>query len=152
GPDGHTAVIETSLLLRSIGYRSHPIPGVAFDPASGRVPHDNGRVHDHDGQPAPGIYVTGWVKRGPRGVIGTNRGCAEQTVTQLWTDFDNDLLTRDIDEPTALTDLLAERGVQPLSWQDWCAIDTAERQRGLDRSRPRDKFVRIADALAAAQK
>ncbi|MGV0991973.1 FAD-dependent oxidoreductase [Mycolicibacterium mucogenicum] len=151
-PDGHATVIEASLLLRSIGYRSTPIPGVPFDPASDRVPHDNGRVHDRDGHPAPGIYVTGWVKRGPRGVIGTNRACAEQTVAQLWTDFDNGLLTQDIGEPTALADLLAERGVHPLAWQDWCAIDTAERQRGLDRFRPRDKFVRIADALAAAKK
>jgi ferredoxin--NADP+ reductase len=152
GPGGHTVVIETSLLLRSIGYRSTPIPGVPFDPASGRIPHGNGRVHDHDGKPTPGIYVTGWIKRGPQGVIGTNRACAEQTVTRLWTDFDNGLLTRDIGEPTALADLLAERGVHPLSWQDWCAIEAAERQRGLHSSRPRAKFVRIADALAAAQK
>ena len=152
GPGGHTVVIETSLLLRSIGYRSTPIPGVPFDPASGRIPHGNGRVHDHDGKPTPGVYVTGWIKRGPQGVIGTNRACAEQTVTRLWTDFDNGLLTRDIGEPTALADLLAERGVHPLSWQDWCAIEAAERQRGLHSSRPRAKFVRIADALAAAQK
>ncbi|PND54563.1 ferredoxin [Mycobacterium sp. ENV421] len=152
GPGGHTVVIEASLLLRSIGYRSTPIPGVPFDPASGRIPHGNGRVHDHDGKPTPGIYVAGWIKRGPQGVIGTNRACAEQTVTRLWTDFDNGLLTRDIGEPTALADLLAERGVHPLSWQDWCAIEAAERQRGLHSSRPRAKFVRIADALAAAQK
>lgn len=151
-PDGHATVIEASLLLRSIGYRSTPIPGVPFDPASGRVPNDDGRVYDRDGHPAPGIYVTGWVKRGPRGVIGTNRACAEQTVAQLWADFDNGLLTRDIGEPTAISGLLAERGVHPLAWQDWCAIDTAERQRGLDRFRPRDKFVRVADALAAAKK
>lgn len=152
GPDGHTVVIETSLVLRSIGYRSTPVPGVPFDSAIGRVPNYDGRVHEDNGQLAPGIYVTGWAKRGPRGVIGTNRSCAEQTVTQLWTDFDSGLLTRDIGEPTALVDLLTERGVHPLAWQDWRAIDTAERQRGLDMSRPRVKFVHIADALAAAEK
>lgn len=137
-----TEVIETSLILRSIGYRGLPVAGLPYDEDSGTVPSDLGRV-------VPGTYVTGWIKRGPRGVIGTNRLCAEQTVTQLWADFDAGLLRRDVEDRESLDALLATRGAEPLGWSGWRAIDAAERDRGVRAARPRVKFVSVEEMLSA---
>ncbi|MBU9764246.1 4Fe-4S dicluster domain-containing protein [Mycobacterium sp. TNTM28] len=137
-----TEVIETPLILRSIGYRGLPIAGLPYDQDTGTVPNDSGRV-------VPGTYVTGWIKRGPRGVIGTNRLCAEQTVTQMWADFDAGLLNRDIADRDSLEALLTSRGAEPLSWPGWRAIDAAERDRGVQAARPRVKFVSIEEMLSA---
>jgi ferredoxin--NADP+ reductase len=150
-PDGGGEVIETRLLLRSHGYRGTQIDGMPFDVAKGVVPNQNGRVLGEDGKPVRGVYVTGWIKRRPRGVIGTNRTCAEETVAQLWEDFDAGTLTREVRDRAALLALLAERGVHPVDWQGWRAIDASERRRGADTARPRVKFVDIREMLAAPQ-
>lgn len=150
-PGGENVVIETPLVLRAIGYRSAPIPGVPFDEETARVSNDGGRVLDQDGHPFPRSYVTGWLKRGPRGVIGTNRACAEQTVAKLLNDFDEGLLQCEIGDAAGLLSSLNDRGAEPFDWNGWCAIDTAERRRGADVSRPRVKYVHTADALAAAK-
>jgi ferredoxin--NADP+ reductase len=147
---GGTEFVETRLVLRSIGYMGSPIDGVPFDIAKGVVPNENGRVLNDERQPVTGVYVTGWIKRGPRGVIGTNRACAEETVAQLWEDFDTGRLAREVKDRTGLLELLAERGAYPVDWQGWRAIDVAERKRGADASRPRVKFVDIRDMLAVA--
>lgn len=96
------------------------------------------------------MYVTGWIKRGSRGVIGTNRSCAEESVASLWADFDRGLLDRELDEPDALAGLLVERGVERVDWQGWLAIDEAERRRGEQAGRPRIKFVDLAEMLGVA--
>ena len=111
------------------------------------MPNDSGRVVN--GSPVPGTYVTGWIKRGPRGVIGTNRLCAEQTVAQLWADFDAGLLRRDVEDRESLDALLATRGAEPLGWSGWRAIDAAERDRGVRAARPRVKFVSVEEMLSA---
>lgn len=147
-PGGETEVIAARLILRSVGYQGTPVDGVAFDSISGVVPNDDGRVLGDDGLPVPGVYVTGWIKRGSRGVIGTNRSCAEQSVNKLWEDFDAGVLSRDVGDQAALTSLLAERVRQPVDWQGWRAIDAAERQRGEQADRPRVKLVDLADMLA----
>jgi len=149
-PGGDAELIATGVILRSIGYRGSPIDGLPFDAAQGVIPSDNGRVLSESGQPARGAYVTGWIKRGPRGVIGTNRSCAEQTVAKLWEDFDAGLLSRKVADRDALVALLADRTAAPVDWQGWRAIDAAERQRGSEASRPRVKFVDLADMLAVA--
>ncbi|WP_236977339.1 MULTISPECIES: FAD-dependent oxidoreductase [Mycobacterium] len=149
-PGGETDLIHARLILRSVGYRGEPIGGVAFDAAVGVVPNDGGRVLGEDGVPAPGVYVTGWIKRGSRGVIGTNRSCAEESVASLWADFDRGLLDRELDEPDALAGLLVERGVERVDWQGWLAIDEAERRRGEQAGRPRIKFVDLAEMLGVA--
>jgi ferredoxin--NADP+ reductase len=133
------------LILRSIGYRGLAVDGLPFDEAAGVVPNDDGRVSG-----VPGSYVTGWIKRGPRGVIGTNRTCAVQTVDALWRDHLDGTLQRDVAEPVALRKLLEERGIRPLDWSGWRAIDGAERDRGAAASRPRVKFIAIEDLHAAA--
>ena len=151
-PAGDSELIETSLILRSTGYLGSRIPGVPFDAVSGTVPNDVGRVLDGNGRPVPGVYVTGWIKRGPRGVIGTNRTCAEQTVAALWEDFDAGVLASEITDRAALEGLLVSRDVTPLSWEDWTVIDAAERERGVSSARPRVKFVDVADMLTEVRR
>lgn len=135
----------TGLVLRSIGYRGAPVDGLPFDEATGVVPNVGGRVDR-----APGSYVTGWIKRGPRGVIGTNRTCAEETVAELWRDHLDGVLRRPVAEPNELRKLLADRGVQAIDWSGWRAIDAAERERGTESSRPRVKFIGIPEMRTAA--
>lgn len=148
---GETDVIETSLVLRSIGYRGQPLPGLPFDDATGTVPNDRGRVVDGAGNSVTGVYVTGWIKRGPRGVIGTNRFCAEETVAQLWEDYDAGHLTRDVGDRDTLKSLMQERGVSAIDWTGWRAIDSAEKLRGSSEARPRVKFVAVEELLAASR-
>jgi ferredoxin--NADP+ reductase len=113
-------------VLRSVGYRGVPLEGLPFDPATGTVPHLAGRVL-REGLVATGEYVAGWIKRGPTGVIGTNRSDAKETVTSLLEDA-SVLVRKDVPgEP--LTALRAE-GVEPVEWTGWCAIERAEAELG----------------------
>lgn len=137
--------LRTGLVLRSIGYRGIPVDGLPFDEHGGVIPNIAGRV---DG--APGCYVTGWIKRGPRGVIGTNRTCAEETVGELWRDHLEGALGRDIAGPESLQKLLEDSGVRAVDWSGWRAIDAAERERGSAASRPRVKFIGIPEMRTTA--
>ncbi|HEX9834013.1 MAG TPA: FAD-dependent oxidoreductase [Mycobacterium sp.] len=142
--------IDTSLVLRSIGYRGTPVADLPFDASRGVVPNDGGRVVA-DGQPMTGVYATGWIKRGPRGVIGTNRGCAHETVNALFDDFVAGRLDRTVGTNAALDALLASRGVTVVDWQGWRAIDTTERERAADTRRPRVKFADTGELVAVAR-
>ncbi|WP_128378079.1 FAD-dependent oxidoreductase [Streptomyces cavernae] len=133
-PDGHGGVtgtgqyedVEAQLVLRSVGYRGVPLEGLPFDEDSGTVPHLAGRVL-RSGAVAPGEYVAGWIKRGPTGVIGTNRPCAKETVTSLLEDAPV-LAHRAVpDDPLAL---LRAAGLRPVEWTGWRAIERAEAELG----------------------
>ncbi|WP_258528110.1 FAD-dependent oxidoreductase [Streptomyces sp. NBRC 110611] len=140
-PDGRGGVtgtgefeeIEGQLVLRSVGYRGTPLPGLPFDEATGTVPHDAGRVL-HDGAPLPGVYVAGWIKRGPTGVIGTNRPCAKETAQSLLADAAalGERKRGPAGDPVAE---LARAGERPVAWRGWLAIEAAEAEwgRGLGR-------------------
>ncbi|MDV3124539.1 FAD-dependent oxidoreductase [Mycobacterium sp. 21AC1] len=143
--------LAASLILRAIGYQGSAIEPLPFDAARGVVPNEGGRVSDEDGQPVPGVYVTGWIKRGPRGVIGTNRVCADETVAALLEDFHADRLAPAVADPAGIGRLLDERGSAPIGWAGWRAIDAAERRRGAEMSRPRVKFTAVADMVSAAK-
>ncbi len=136
---GETERLPVQLVLRAIGYRSIPLPGVPFDPVRGVVPNEQGRVVDLVGQVHPREYVVGWLKRGPVGVIGTNKSDAAQTVRHLVADLlaEPDRLT----PSTELVDLLAARGEAPTTMADWRAIDTAEIERGQAKGRVRTKIA-----------
>ncbi|MCT9004675.1 FAD-dependent oxidoreductase [Streptomyces rhizosphaerihabitans] len=123
---GRFEEIEAQLVLRSVGYRGVPLDGLPFDPDRGTVPQQAGRVL-RDGVVAPGEYVAGWIKRGPTGVIGTNRPCAKETVTSLLEDAPA-LVRREVAEDP-LTALLTE-GVRPVEWAGWQAIERAEAELG----------------------
>jgi ferredoxin--NADP+ reductase len=118
--------VPAQLVLRSVGYRGVPLDGLPFDPASGTVPHREGRVL-RDGAPSPGEYVAGWIKRGPTGVIGTNRPCAKETVISLLADAP--ALGR-ADAPADPVEALRAAGVDPVPWDGWLAIERAEAELG----------------------
>jgi ferredoxin--NADP+ reductase len=148
---GELELIDTSLVLRSIGYLGTAIDGLPFDSARGVIPNDRGRVLDGENHSLQGIYVTGWIKRGPKGVIGTNRTCAQETIRQLFDDFDTGLLTRDVKDRASVDKLLIERGADPIDWNGWRKINAAELERGANVSRPRVKFTDPAEMAATAK-
>ncbi|HTZ26879.1 MAG TPA: hypothetical protein VMC83_23000, partial [Streptosporangiaceae bacterium] len=151
---GETELLDAQMVLRSVGYQSVPLAGVPFDSRSHTVPNAGGRVLGPDGEPLPGEYVAGWLKRGPTGVIGTNKADAAETVRALLADLaggpgegdaplprpgllrypdapdgpasppDSPLPGADGDSP--LAGVLAERGVQPVSYAEWLRIESAE--------------------------
>jgi ferredoxin--NADP+ reductase len=144
---GELEQIEAQLVLRSVGYQSVPLDGVPFDPRTNTVPSAGGRVLGPDGTPLRGEYVAGWLKRGPTGVIGTNKADAAQTVQALLADLAGGpeaseaalprpgllrLPTVEADGSgggtvgSPLDDVLAARGVQRVSYTDWLRIEAAE--------------------------
>ncbi|UGT55115.1 FAD-dependent oxidoreductase [Nocardia asteroides] len=144
-----TGELPTSLVFRSIGYRGRPVTGLPFDERSGTVPNDCGRVVD-EGAPVSGVYVSGWIKRGPRGVIGTNRVDAQETVEQLLADFTAGKLQAPRGDRAALEKLLAERQPSMVDRKGWKAIDSAERSAGRVNGRPRAKITSKERLLEAA--
>jgi ferredoxin--NADP+ reductase len=149
-PTGVEEVIECGLLLRAIGYRGEPIPGVPFDAARGLISNDDGRVLGEDGEPLLGEYACGWIKRGPSGVIGTNKKCAAGTVAHILEDADAGRLRTPSGDAEAW---LRERVPGLVTWAGWLTIDEHERRAGEAGGRPRVKLVRLEDMarIAAAR-
>ncbi|MFJ5879394.1 FAD-dependent oxidoreductase [Streptomyces sp. NPDC093088] len=138
-PTDATETIETSLVLRAVGYRAEPVPGMPFDQETATVPHERGRV-------APGVYVTGWIKRGPTGFIGTNKSCAQETVAALLDDLEAGRLTAPAGPPAV------PARPDAVDLDGWRAIDAAERAEGRAQGRPRVKLADREDLLAAARR
>jgi len=135
-PTGETEVIPAGLVLRSVGYKGVPLAGVPFDERSGTIPNDRGRVEG-----AERTYAAGWIKRGPSGVIGTNKKDAAETVELLLEDARAGKLTRlGVDLSQRLEALLDERGANYVAYEGWQAIDAAERSAGEPHGRPRVKL------------
>jgi len=147
-PTGDEEVLECGLVLRAVGYRGEPVPGVPFDPKTGRIPNDDGRVLGEDGRPMRGEYAVGWIKRGPSGVIGTNKKCAAETVAHIVEDAD---LLPDPPGDEDIEAWLRRRAPDHVTWEGWKAIDDRERAAGEPQGRPRVKLVRIAEMLEAAR-
>jgi ferredoxin/flavodoxin---NADP+ reductase len=151
-PTDEREVIPCGVVLRSVGYRSIPVPGVPFDEERETMRNRGGRVLDERGQPVPGVYCTGWIKRGPSGVIGTNKKDATETVSLLLEDARAGALPRLDDASTESVDaLLAERGVEVVRYSGWEAIDAVECARGAPRGRPRVKLSRWDELLSTAR-
>ncbi|MBC8091709.1 MAG: FAD-dependent oxidoreductase, partial [Pseudonocardia sp.] len=117
---GEEETLHVGLVVRAIGYDAEPIPGLPFDPATGTVPNVDGRVV-RDGVPVPGAYVTGWIKRGPSGVIGTNKGDALETVKAVLADLPT-LPAPAHPEPAALREALERNGIRPVDWTAWLRL------------------------------
>jgi ferredoxin--NADP+ reductase len=148
---GDEELIECGLVLRSIGYRGRPLPGVPFDERSGVIRNDGGRVTGDDGEPLPGEYAAGWVKRGPSGVIGTNKKCATDTVARLLEDAAAARLNTPADHRAeAIERWLRTRVPGLVTWAGWKAIDDHEMAAGEPQSRPRVKLVRVPEMVAVA--
>lgn len=142
-PTGQTEVIETSMVLRSVGYRGTAIPGLPFDEATATVPNERGRV-------SAGTYVAGWIKRGPNGFIGTNKSCSEETVAALLDDLDADRLTAPEGSADDLDRWLATQEVVDLA--GWRAIDAEELRRGKASGRGRVKILETPEMVEIAQR
>ena len=144
-------LIPCGLVFRSIGYRGTALAGVPFDEARAVIPNDRGRVLA-DGEPVRGEYAVGWIKRGPTGIIGTNKRDAQETVNLLLEDLDAGRLLEPADPDRAsLEALIAERRPDAVSYAGWQAIDEAERAAGEPHGRPRVKLSSFEELLEAAR-
>jgi len=145
-----TETIPCGLVLRSVGYRGLPVEGVPFDERRCTIPHAEGRALDADGRPMPGVYCTGWIKRGPSGVIGTNKKDAVETADALLADLAAGRLPAPA-EPTveAVEALLADHRPDAIGYGHWQALDAHERALGEPQGRPRVKICSWDELLAA---
>ncbi len=149
-PTGETERLDCGLVFRSVGYRGVPLPGLPFDGSRGTIRNDRGRVTDDTGNPVPGVYVAGWIKRGPSGVIGTNKKDATETVELLLEDLHDaprkGVTAEEVDR------FLAERVPQRVMYEGWTSIDELERAAGEKLGRPRVKLCTWDELLAAAER
>ena len=144
--------IDCGIVFRSIGYRGTPIEGLPFDERTATIPHAGGRITDADGDPLRGRYVAGWIKRGPTGIIGTNKRDSQETVDALLADLDAGLLNEPGDpDRDSLERLLHERKPDHVTYRGWEAIDSAERGAGEPHGRPRVKLTSFDELLGAAR-
>jgi ferredoxin/flavodoxin---NADP+ reductase len=149
--DEEIETIECGLVLRSVGYRAVPLPDVPFDERFFVLPNERGRVLTADGKPLRGVYAVGWIKRGPTGILGTNKRDAEETVGCLVEDLRTEALPPPPDDdPGQIDALLAERKPDLVTIEGWRAIDGHELELGQSRRRPRVKLASREELLAAA--
>jgi ferredoxin/flavodoxin---NADP+ reductase len=143
---GEQVIQPAGLLFRSIGYRGVAIPGVPFDARQGVFPNKAGRILDEAGVPILGLYASGWIKRGPTGIIGTNRADSLATLQSLLADVDS-LDTGPKPGADGVPALTSARGLQLVAFEDWLVIDRAEVERGAAKGKPREKFTRREEML-----
>jgi ferredoxin/flavodoxin---NADP+ reductase len=150
--DGDVETMDCGLVLRSVGYRAVPLPGVPFDERSYILPNERGRVLAPDGEPLPGVYAVGWIKRGPTGILGTNKRDAEETARCLAEDLEAGALPAP-EQPgrEGIDALLAERKADLVTVDGWRAIDALELRSGEEQERPRVKLSSREELLTAAR-
>ncbi|MGB5526767.1 MAG: NADP oxidoreductase, partial [Gemmatimonadota bacterium] len=146
---GKIDTLDAGLVLRSVGYRGVRLPSVPFDPDRHLIPNQAGRVLDGPGGSViPGEYVAGWIKRGPSGIIGTNKPDAVQTVAAMLVEARRgDTRVPERPEPEAVTEVLESRGVRYVTFEDWRKLDEVETMEGEAQGRPRVKVVRVERML-----
>jgi ferredoxin--NADP+ reductase len=150
-PTGERETLACGLVFRSVGYRGVSIPGVPFDEARATIRNDRGRILDDEGAPVTGLYAAGWIKRGPSGIIGTNKRDATETVELLLADVREGRLAPKGASPESLQTLLAERGTRVVLYDGWSSIDEHERTAGDKLGRPRVKLVTWDELLERAE-
>ncbi|MFZ0040897.1 MAG: FAD-dependent oxidoreductase [Solirubrobacteraceae bacterium] len=153
-PTGEEETIECGLVLRSIGYRGVPLAGIPFEERRGLILNIDGRVVGADSSVCRGEYAVGWIKRGPSGVIGTNKKDAADTVARILEDAEAGELgepTPEDCDPETITEWLDDRVPGLVTWGDWEAIDAHESALGESSGRPRVKLVRLAELIEASR-
>ncbi len=143
---GENVTIDTGILFRSIGYRGVPIAGVPFNESRGTIPNEGGRVTEND-RVVEQLYTAGWIKRGPSGIIGTNRACSVETVGCLLEDLEKLAVDGVKGGASELYALLEENNIRSVSYSDWKKIDQEEIARGASSDKPREKFTRKKEML-----
>jgi ferredoxin--NADP+ reductase len=153
GPQGVTArgtgqleVIPASLVFRAVGYRGRPIEGLPWDTRRGRILNRDGRIYEDEDTPRVGEYVAGWAKRGPSGLIGTNKGDAAATVAMMLEDVDMGRVNPAAD-PGLAAGALEARNVRTVNFRDWSLLDSVEVERGRPAGKPREKLTRQEEML-----
>ncbi len=144
---GEFTELKTGLVFRSIGYKGVPIEGVPFDDKRGIIPNTDGRVTDINGTIEPGLYTAGWIKRGPSGIIGTNRADSVATIKSLTDDLESNTDSAQKPDDEALVKLLQNKGINYVSFADWKKIDTDEISRGEPKGKPREKYTYVQEML-----
>jgi len=147
---GEKIVLDCGLVFRSIGYRGVPMLGLPFDERRGVFSNRDGRVTEPDGSALRGLYCAGWIKRGPSGIIGTNRADSVATVKALLSDVERKSIDTTA-RPGAdiIYPMLKARSVRVFGYPDWLKIDAAEIERGAPLGKPREKFTLIEEMLVA---
>jgi ferredoxin/flavodoxin---NADP+ reductase len=140
---GEFETLKAGMVLRSVGYYGVALPGVPYNKKKGTIPNDHGRILTDEGKVLPGAYVVGWAKRGPTGVIGTNKKDAEETVALMLEDVKS---LRRVDKAGDVSDLLAHCGCTPVMFPEWQKMNAAEVERGKAGGRPRVKFLTVDEA------
>ncbi|WP_354699422.1 NADPH-ferredoxin reductase FprA [Paraconexibacter sp. AEG42_29] len=151
---GEEKVIPCGMVVRSIGYRGIPMEGIPFSERGGLINNEGGRVVENDGTVRVGSYAVGWIKRGPSGVIGTNKKDAADTTAKIFADRDEGLLAGDKPSAEETEAFVRSRVPGAVSWEDWKAIDAHEVSAGEPHGRPRVKLVRLehmADVVAGTR-
>ena len=149
-PTGRTETLETGLVLRAVGYRGAPLAGLPFDERTGTIRNIGGRVVDESGA-VPGVYTTGWIKRGCNGIIGSNKKCARETTDHLLQDLQSSRTPRRTVHHGQIERLIIRRKPDVVLLHNWSAIDRAERDAGRGAGRPRVKLTARVDLLEAAR-
>jgi ferredoxin--NADP+ reductase len=144
---GNFSEIKAGIVFRSIGYKGVALPSVPFDEKRGIIPNDDGRVTDNNGAVVQGLYTAGWIKRGPSGIIGTNRADSVATVKALTDDLENGIVSGDKPGDDAALQLLNDQNVNFVSFTDWQKIDASEIARGEPKGKPREKYTYIQEML-----
>jgi ferredoxin/flavodoxin---NADP+ reductase len=140
---GEREEVPAQLVVRAVGYRGVPTPGLPFDDRSGTIPHAAGRIDGRRNE-----YVVGWIKRGPTGVIGSNKSDSQQTVDTLVSDLSGtDLAEVDANYSEKLVQWLLERQPKLITDDHWKLIDEYERSAGQPHGRPRVKLTSVAELL-----
>ena len=142
-------VIPCGLVIRSIGYRGVPLGDVPFDARRGLIRNIGGRITEEDGTVQPRQYVAGWIKRGPSGVIGTNKKCASESTALIAADAEAGVLPEPAIEPGF--EWVREQAPHAIDWEGWLAIDEHEKRLGEESGRPRVKLVTADDLRAASR-
>jgi ferredoxin/flavodoxin---NADP+ reductase len=142
---GERIELPAGLLFRSIGYKGTPMPGVPFDARQGVFPTREARIIDAAGGVVPGLYACGWIKRGPTGIIGTNKPCSVATAASLLADVPADAPPKPGAE--GIPALAGSDGRRVVSYEDWIAIDQAEIGRGTPKGKPREKITSVEEML-----
>jgi ferredoxin--NADP+ reductase len=143
-----TETIPVGMVFRSVGYRGAPLPDIPFNESWGTIANEEGRIVDN-GEPVTGLYTAGWIKRGPTGVIGTNKTCAQQTVNHMVEDLKaGKILSPEQPGIEAAAELVKTKAPNAISYDEWQKIDAVETRRGEAVGRPRIKFTSRAAVLA----
>lgn len=148
-PTDKTITIPVGLVFRSIGYMGVALPDVPFDERKGVIPNDHGRVLNADKSVAAGEYVVGWIKRGPSGIIGTNKPDSQETAEMMIADLAEGKTLQPAQADTDMLGVLKSRGVDVVSFDDWLKLDALEQQHGAPQGRPRVKYTSVEEMLEA---